>query len=89
MESVDVLPTSCILTDKIWFNMYTLHLELSRIIHNSIWRRTKTKSRLECRHRILGRATKKGISCIILIPLVVSGVPNEIWTRVAGVKGQF
>jgi len=39
---------------------------------------SKTKSRLECRHRILGRETKKGISCIILIPLVVSGVPNEI-----------
>ena len=38
----------------------------------------KTKSRLESRHRNFGRATKKGISCILLIPLVVCGVPDGI-----------
>jgi len=39
---------------------------------------SKTKSRLGCRHRILGRATKKGISCVFLTPLVIYGVPDGI-----------
>jgi len=44
--SQHILPTSTVLSYKIWFNMYTVHLELSRIVHNSIWSSTKTKSRL-------------------------------------------
>jgi len=34
----------------------------------------KTKSRLECRHRKLGQKLKKGISWILLNPLVGCGV---------------
>ena len=48
----------------------------------------KTKSRLECRHRILGRATKKGIGRNLLIPLNYFGDPNGVRTRVAGVRGR-
>jgi len=39
---------------------------------------SKTKSRLECRHRKLVQKQKKGISCILLNPLVVCGVPDGI-----------
>jgi len=60
--------------------MSTVHLDISGMIHDFKFMEvvSKTKSRLECRHRILGRAIKKGTGCILPIPLVLCGVPNEI-----------
>ena len=64
--------------------MYTVHLDNLGMISEFQFDMVisgveqKTKSRLECRHRILGRATKKGTDRKWLIPLLILGVPNEI-----------
>jgi len=59
--------------------MSTGHLNSIGMINcfKLIGRGSKAKSRLECRHRKLGGETKKGISCMLLNPLVYTWRPRR------------
>ena len=64
--------------------MYTVHLGILGMISEFQFDMVisgverKTKSRQECRHRNLGQKLKKGTGPKWLIPLIKTGVPNEI-----------
>jgi len=65
---------------KLAQDVYTIHRDSIKISRDlkTYGGRQKTKSRLECLHRKFGQKQKKGISCILLNPLVVCGVPDGI-----------
>jgi len=69
MIGVNSLPTSTVLSYKIWLNMSIVHFQFSKMVHGWISGR-KTKSCLECRHYM---AIKKAL-CLVGRGLWKSGL---------------